>query len=151
MDRDRSRYPKRRPRRAWRPARQELDQRSLYPQHVRGLAALHDRWTACDACGVLKNNDEKAKTSTAIAGDPRAPADCAAAAEHAAIGGRTRPASLRAILDPRSAPARRWQIRGLARAVRARCVVLGAERARSAGPARNRFADLRRPPAPGNA
>ena len=40
---DRPRLSERRARYAWRPARQELDQRGLYPQHARCLARAHDR------------------------------------------------------------------------------------------------------------
>src|SRR5262245_51119763 len=41
MARDRPRLCGRLARRAWRPARQELHQRGLYPQHVRCLAGVH--------------------------------------------------------------------------------------------------------------
>src|SRR5262245_34940957 len=41
MDRDRTRFCERPARRARRPPRQELHQRSLRPQHVRCLARLH--------------------------------------------------------------------------------------------------------------
>src|SRR5437588_12237559 len=43
MARDRARLWRRSARRSRRPARQELDQRDLYPQHVRRLARLYGR------------------------------------------------------------------------------------------------------------
>ena len=73
MDRDRPRLRERRARRPWRPARPELDQRSLYPQHARRLARLHDQRPRRHARRLVTPADgKKAKTRCATRGRDRA-------------------------------------------------------------------------------
>src|SRR5262245_36984058 len=87
MDRDRSRVYQRSTRRARRAARQELDQRSLYPQHVRRLARLHVARqrsaidgapeTRCRRGGAVMSSVEVARTPAASGKTKAAPLDAA--------------------------------------------------------------------------
>src|SRR6202165_4505417 len=64
MARDRARLCGRSARRAWRPARKELDQRGLYPQHVRCLARLHG--SGCRDVGRTRSHFRRARGDAAM-------------------------------------------------------------------------------------
>ena len=71
MAADRPRLSERRARRAWRPAGRELDQRGLYPQHVRRLARLHEPDAASRGARRKLTMAKRGKPKTKIASSRR--------------------------------------------------------------------------------
>ena len=147
----RPRLSLRRAGRARRTARRQFDQRGLHPQHARRLARLHEPEPPATRRAPQADMAKRQKPKTRIAAPQRRRVAAPRSRLPAKPADTLDLAPLRAIPAARGAPARRGEVRRLARAVHRRRLVLGAERAEPGQSARHGVADVRRPAAAGDA